>query len=376
MIPKVLIIDDDRAMLRLLEKELEEYADFFSIATAADGEDALNKLSSENVSLVITDLRMPGVDGFDVLNRVIKDYPDIPVMVMTAHGKPKTKEVVMKSGAVDYLAKPVDGAKLFGRIMKALKKMKEGGSLNRISLETYLQLVEMEEQTCTLRVMNQSIDRMGVLFFKNGFLMDARIGGRRGRAAAYEILSWPGVSLSIENSCAIEKKNIDGELQAILLDAMRNKDEDDTADTVEPVDSGPDQTAPAETAPTPSEAGNKAADEPSTDAGKSPQQAKTGFHVKNTPVADESMSPVAAAGEKFAAAMGGNVAIQDIYSDPEWAKLISHVENLGQLFESGVLNVIYINRSDRQVLVVPDVENVVLLIDKDVPREGAISVFA
>ncbi len=371
MIPKVLIIDDDQAMLRLLEKELEEYADFFSAATAADGQSALAILSETDVSVILSDLRMPGLDGFELLGLVIKQYPDIPVIAMTAFDKPKTKDVVMKSGAVDYLTKPVDGMGLFRRIMKILKKQEEGGSLNKVSLDTYLQLVEMEEQTCTLRIRRGSESRRGILFFRNGQLMDARIGNLKGLDAAYEILSWSGVSLSIENSCAISEKRIDGELQAILLDAMRSKDEGTDADSGEgaPLDAESKIEPEARLRPG---AENMAGKE-SAKAAAGNQE--TGIQVQQAGSSAEKLSPVQSAEKKLVAAMGSDNGILDVYSDPKSTQLISPVESLGQLFEIGVLHVIYMNRQDKQLLVVPDAENVVVMLDKNVSREGAIAAF-
>ncbi len=356
MIPKVLIIDDDQALRRLLEKEMEEYADFFSVVTAADGQEALQVLSDSDISVILSDLRMPGIDGFELMGLIIKQYPDIPVMAMTAYDKPKTKDVVMKSGAVDYLTKPVEGMGLFRRIMKILKKKDEGGSLNKVTLETYLQLVEMEEQTCTLRVRSQTAGKSGVLFFNNGRLMEARIGNLRGRDAAYEILSWSGVSLSIENECPITEKRIDGELQALLLDAMRSRDE------IEDEDIHPEPDAAVQP-----ERNNGAA----ADTGHS-----VGISGQTSKVADKKLSPVQSAEKKLITAMGTENGIQDVYSDPQSAALIARVESLGQLFESGVLSVIYMNQDDKQVLVVPDEENVVVMLEKKVSREGVIAVFA
>jgi CheY-like chemotaxis protein len=357
MIPKVLIIDDDQALRRLLEKEMEEYADFFSVVTAADGQEALQVLSDSDISVILSDLRMPGIDGFELMGLIIKQYPDIPVMAMTAYDKPKTKDVVMKSGAVDYLTKPVEGMGLFRRIMKILKKKDEGGSLNKVTLETYLQLVEMEEQTCTLRVRSQTAGKSGVLFFNSGRLMEARIGNLRGRDAAYEILSWSGVSLSIENECAVSEKLIDGELQALLLDAMRSRDE------IEDDDIHPETDAAAQ----PKRNNGAASDTGDRISGVSGQTSNA---------ADKKLSPVQSAEKKLITAMGTDNGIQDVYTDPQSAALIARVESLGQLFESGVLNVIYMNQNDKQVLVVPDEENVVVMLDKKVSREGAIAVFA
>jgi DNA-binding response OmpR family regulator len=366
MVPKILIVDDDPSTLRFIEKGLEHYTYFFSVRTAAGGQEALDIFAQEDFSLVISDLRMPGLDGFELINRIRRDYPDVPVMAMSAYDRPKTREVVMKSGAADYVIKPVDVKALFERVMKILKKQEEGGSLNNVSLETYLQLVEMEEQTCTLRIRKQSGRRMGILFFKKGQLMDARIGDRKGRDAAYKILSWTGVSLSIENGCIIKEKVIDGELQAILLNAMRSKDESDENEgtilevgkTLHPLNE------------------KTLASEKKIDFKLNKKSTEAGFHERG-PAAREKRTPVESAEEKITSVMNGKGGIRDIYSDIKAGELISHVENIGHLFESGVLNVIYIARNDHEsVLVVPDEENVVVLLDSDAPREGIIASFA
>lgn len=376
MIPKVLIIDDDQALLRLLEKELEEYADFFSVATAADGQSALAILSGTDVSVILTDLRMPGLDGFELMGLVTKNYPDIPVIAMTAFDKPKTKDVVMKSGAVDYLTKPVDGMGLFRRIMKILKKKEEGGSLNKVSLETYLQLVEMEEQTCTLRIRRESGNRSGILFFRNGQLMDARIGNLKGIDAAYEILSWAGVSLSIENSCAVSEKLIDGELQAILLDAMRSRDEGADEEGVEGIFSETEATGGSEPPLHPGAANLAGRENTNAPPATNAVNQETGTPARQAGSPDEKLSPVQSAEKKIVAAMGTDNGILDAYSDPKSAELIYQAESIGQLFEIGVLNVIYMNRHDKQMLVVPDAENVVVILDKNLSREGLIAAFA
>lgn len=80
--------------------------------------------------------------------------------------------------------------------------------------------------------------------------------------------------------------------------------------------------------------------------------------------------------KKIVAAMGTDNGILDAYSDPKSAELIYQAESIGQLFEIGVLNVIYMNRHDKQMLVVPDAENVVVILDKNLSREGLIAAFA
>jgi CheY-like chemotaxis protein len=225
MIKKVLFVDDDRILRRMVQKKFEKYASDFSTLTAEDGLDAVKKLKEDNISLVVTDLQMPQMDGFALLVHLSEKYPDIPVIVQTGYGTPKSKKSVLERGAAGYIEKPFKFDQLAERIIITLDKESEGGILHTIPLEMFIQLIEMEQKTCTIRVVDKTSGERGVLFFREGDLMDARIGDLPGKPAAYEIFSWDQVTLSIEDNCAVKEKRIDEELQAILFDAMRLKDE-------------------------------------------------------------------------------------------------------------------------------------------------------
>ncbi len=368
MIPKVLIVDDDPALLGLLEEELKDYDEMFCVRTALGGQAALDLMDSDYFTLAITDLRMPGIDGFELLNRISTQYPDIPVIVITGYDRPKTREVVLKSGAADYLTKPLASAKLAARIIKAHKKMAEGGSLNNVTLETYLQLVEMEQQTCTLRI-SEKTGLMGVLFFRDGELMDARFGNMRGRDASYEILSWDGVSLSIENACIVSSKQITGELQAILLDAMRNRDESlDVENDLQRDDEDESGGAILLSDPV-----NDRAEPESAAAASSPPTALNKSVAAPSPSDQPELTPVDLVRKKLTDALGNKGAIEDVYSDSQWNELISQVEAVGEIFDAGTLNVVCLNLGRTgQLLIVPGDEPVIAALDADVSRDRAI----
>jgi CheY-like chemotaxis protein len=225
MIRKVLIADDDQTLLKLLSKKFEKFSGVFEPVLALDGINAVNILEKEPVSLVISDLQMPRLDGFALLNHIKEFYPDIPVIIITAFGKPKSRQVILGQGAVEYLEKPIVIDELANTILKYLNKETEGGLLNNASLEMFIQLIEMELKTCTIRVNDKKSNKRGVLFFKEGELIDARIGKLHGNTAAYRIFAWTEVAISIENVCLQKRKIVEGDLQAILLEAMRLKDE-------------------------------------------------------------------------------------------------------------------------------------------------------
>ena len=225
MIKKVLIVDDDRIMLRLAEKKFQKYQSRFTIVTAQDGLQAVEKLKDETISLVVTDLQMPKMDGFALLAHLSENYPDIPVIILTAYSSQTSRKAVLEGGAAGFMEKPFVVEKLAKKITNTLKREYEGGILQTVPLDMFLQLVEMEQKTCTIRIVNKLSGTAGVLFFMSGILADARIQDVKGMAAAYEIFSWDKVTLSIQDTCAIEKRQIQEDLQAILMEAMRRKDE-------------------------------------------------------------------------------------------------------------------------------------------------------
>ncbi len=115
----VLIVDDElnirRVLAALLRREGHE------VSTAADGEQALAILQRAPVHVVVTDLVMPKLDGLGLLTRVATDYPDIPVIVITAHGSVDSAVQALKAGAFDYITKPFEQEDLKKVIAKAAR---------------------------------------------------------------------------------------------------------------------------------------------------------------------------------------------------------------------------------------------------------------
>jgi CheY-like chemotaxis protein len=88
VVKKVLIVDDEKPFLLSLADGLGAYAKDFEVVTASNGKEAVKVLNSSGVDLVVTDLRMPKMDGFELLAHMSGTYPGIPVIVMTAYGTP------------------------------------------------------------------------------------------------------------------------------------------------------------------------------------------------------------------------------------------------------------------------------------------------
>lgn len=230
----VLLVDDDREMLVALQKGLARFAPGIEVQLAGDGVEALQHLRNQDVSLVVTDLKMPRMDGFELLAGVVRGYPDIPVVVVSGVSTPDMERLALQGGAVAVVAKPFLVEELARRVQASLRRASDGGVLNRVSPGMFLQLIEMEQKSCVIRVENPSGGRRGVLFFLGGRLVDARVGARQGEPAAYEVFSWDPVSLSIQNGCSIRERRIFKDLNALVIEAARRQDERREAGPGEP----------------------------------------------------------------------------------------------------------------------------------------------
>ncbi|KAB0671139.1 sigma-54-dependent Fis family transcriptional regulator [Oryzomonas sagensis] len=119
MTPKILIIDDDTSLRRVLEYNLQEAG--YQVVAAAGGEEGLRLFGEETPALVITDMKMPGMDGLQVLKAVKERSPETLVMIITAFGTVDIAVEAMKLGAYDYITKPFNRDELKLTVAKALQ---------------------------------------------------------------------------------------------------------------------------------------------------------------------------------------------------------------------------------------------------------------
>ncbi len=124
---QILIIDDDRNHIKVLKGMLER--DGFDIFTAFDVDSALPIIEQNDLDLVITDLKMPGKSGMDLLVLSRHRKPAVPVIMITGHGDIETAVAAIKSGAYDYITKPVDEHEFLNVVRKALAESEKNREL-------------------------------------------------------------------------------------------------------------------------------------------------------------------------------------------------------------------------------------------------------
>jgi CheY-like chemotaxis protein len=217
----VLIVDDEKLFLASLTEGLVSYANEFQVITANNGKQAIDIIDSRPVDLIVTDLKMPVMDGFQLLVHLMNASFNLPVIVMTAFGTPEIENQLKDFQAFGYLEKPIDFQKLADKITDGLSET-ETGNLSGISLFSFLQLIQIEQKTCSLRV--KSKDREGTLIFSKGELFDAASGKLQGEEAAIEIICWEDAEIEIVNIFKKIKQRIQRPLPSILIEAEQPGD--------------------------------------------------------------------------------------------------------------------------------------------------------
>ncbi len=122
---KVLVVDDEPAMVKVLSGFLAQ--EKIPCAAASSGEQALRVLHAEDVAVIVTDLRMPGMDGLELLERALGVDPSLQVILITAHGTAEVGQRAWEKGAAGYVRKPFDRDEILFEVRRALDKREAGG---------------------------------------------------------------------------------------------------------------------------------------------------------------------------------------------------------------------------------------------------------
>jgi len=132
------VVDDDEIVREVIKSLLTK--ERYSVVTARDGIEAINILRVEDMHLLITDLRMPGADGIEVLKYAVRNNPDTAVVILTAFATLDTTLEAVKEGAYDYLTKPFKVQELIALTEKAYKQallIKDNRELRKALQDTY-----------------------------------------------------------------------------------------------------------------------------------------------------------------------------------------------------------------------------------------------
>lgn len=137
--PRILIVDDEKNLRFTMTMCLEPLG--YEIGTADDGEDALSQLEKQEFDLILLDIRLPGMDGLDVLRQVVKHHPNVRIIMVSAHGTVENAVEAMKLGAVDFIQKPFTPQEIRTIVQQVLER-EQLEETQDIDYESHIQLAK------------------------------------------------------------------------------------------------------------------------------------------------------------------------------------------------------------------------------------------
>lgn len=224
--------------MRVLEVSLKKSG--YSVTTASDGADALAKIELSAPDLILSDTRLPRLDGYELVRRM-KDKPEhahIPVVFLTSQKSIEDKIRGLELGVEDYLTKPIFVRELIARVnlllarrtqermataMPMSRRTRLSGSLEDMGVVDLLQTFEISRKTGVGKIANGR--REARIYFRDGKVVDAELGRLRGEEAVYRALIWNSGHFEVD-FCPIDREDIiPTSTQGLLMEGMRRVDE-------------------------------------------------------------------------------------------------------------------------------------------------------
>ena len=221
---KILIVDDEEDMIWSLQQNINNELLQVEIFTAPSGEDALPILNGNHIDLVLSDIRMPGMSGLDLLLEIKNRFPYTQVVIMTAFPSNEFKKEALLRGSLHFIEKPFDIKELRDLIRHALREENVfRGTVAGVGLSDVIQINCLSRSTSVLRV--KEGDHLGIIYFQEGQVVHAICGDLEGEEAFYRILEFRGGRLDSTAFTDLPTITIDAPVEALLIEAARRMDE-------------------------------------------------------------------------------------------------------------------------------------------------------
>lgn len=237
---RILIVEDEPGMIELLTVALEDEGYVISIAN--NGQQGLKKVSEENPDLIISDVMMPDMNGYDFCAQ-LRENPKtaaIPFIFLTAKKDVSDRVRGLNLGADDYISKPFHVVEVVARIKTLMQRVQRSrqsspqapapetesafsGDLEKINIGEVVQTIALTRKNGCLIVTNGS--RRGEVYFHDGIVMYADVDRKKGENAVYRLLSWKNGQFKFDVGAAAKTKNVQKSAEGLLMEGMRRLDE-------------------------------------------------------------------------------------------------------------------------------------------------------
>ena len=232
---KILILDDEQDILEIYQEILARLPSQPEIHTADSGARAIALLESEPFNLLLVDLRMPGMDGFQVLAIVRRKFPTLRVVVMTAAEDEQFRARSYAMGIDLYMEKPKTGKEIINFVdcIESMLEKGDAGGFRGVQSKTLVDIVQLEcltQSSVILKV--SSATGEGRIWIQKGEIIDAATGDLLGREAFLELLSWRAGSFEILPSDIPRPRTIFSSYENLLMETAQTMDEAQAVDLV------------------------------------------------------------------------------------------------------------------------------------------------
>ena len=224
--PNILVVDDEESMVFSIEDYLGSYADCLGVTSYKEAISILER--QKEISLVISDIRMPGKDGFDLLMWLRENRPSVKVIMMTAYGSPSVRSLAKQRGAVMYLEKPIDLEQLLQLVKKIIERKGFSLALQDIELTDVLQFLIFANKRVKVEVYNP-LGNKGEFGLDGDEILWIRSESKQGEEAFYDIMSWQSGTFEVfpldKDTKPSEIEKIPIPLSYLLFEAAKRRDE-------------------------------------------------------------------------------------------------------------------------------------------------------
>jgi DNA-binding response OmpR family regulator/signal recognition particle receptor subunit beta len=230
MPPKILIVDDDPKWLRVVSLYLERQQD--EVTKAATGQEAIERIAQDPPHLIIADIGMPGIDGYELCSRIRQDPTTrtIPFIFLTGHDDDTERIKARKVGSDDYLTKPCPFERLIHSVEAVMDRLEQArrisleeigpsGRLDDVDLLDLIQTLELEQRTGAL-VLSHG-ERTATLYFRSGVIVDAGIQSPKRQDPLFVLLGWKTGRFLFLPDAVPERMPITASVANLLLQDLR-----------------------------------------------------------------------------------------------------------------------------------------------------------
>ena len=221
---KVLIVDDEETLTWSMAKSLSKDKDKYEVMIANNGREALGLLKKSQIDLVISDIRMPDINGLDLLVRIKMEHPQTKVIIMTAYGSSDVQKEANRRGSLFYIEKPFEINDIRKIIVDLIGKKKGfQGKVFDVQLTDIIQMNCLGRLTTALVITRNG--EKGVIYFNEGEIIHAECGEKKGSDAFYRILTWDEGEFISNIGFIPPVQTIFQSWEHLLVEAMRRTDD-------------------------------------------------------------------------------------------------------------------------------------------------------